>query len=394
MIYTPDSKTIHLLGQYSTSITNDIAQSIRNTDALSIWVYLQTQSNSKNYRIRAKHLQEHFELGETRYLRAMKILRESDLIRYEIKRDATGRVVDNIIHCSGFPFYTLDAINSGLKAFKDKASTGNPENTVFGGSTETLKTGCSAKYLKIGTKANKHKASTETLKTGCSDENPLPNTLFSGVVNISNISLNEKSVDNFEVMPEARVSIALRNLGFRFFRPGDKRLEAALSNGITADEIIEIAEQIDDMDKKHLGYVIGVIEGQRKDAIKLDEKLKKNPLPNKKINAKSAYLEAIEQSRKRVDGKDVWSHPAIFWAYKTIGGDLNRFTEREIFPRWINALDEAETGLKNGSLSATIPPFLKNKPKLEEKEAVSNENLRPASEIIEELNRKYKIKTA
>lgn len=55
----------------------------------------------------------------------------------------------------------------------------------------------------------------------------------------------------------------------------------------------------------------------------------------------TAYREAVDQTRLRRDGKDVWSNPAIFWASLHISYfDLMNNNYAQNKSRWIAALDE------------------------------------------------------
>ena len=114
------SSTLRIKGVFSTSICNDIAKSIKNPDALAIWVYLQTQNEA--YKIRRTHLQDHFGLGETRYQKAMTLLKEMRLIRRIQIKDEQGRILDNELECWGVP-YDIDI---------EYKIAEHPENPVFG----------------------------------------------------------------------------------------------------------------------------------------------------------------------------------------------------------------------------------------------------------------------
>lgn len=52
-----------------------------------------------------------------------------------------------------------------------------------------------------------------------------------------------------------------------------------------------------------------------------------------------AYAEAVEQMRLREEGRDRWSHPAIFWAAVTIGAfDLRHGAWKPLEARWRKVL--------------------------------------------------------
>jgi hypothetical protein len=54
-----------------------------------------------------------------------------------------------------------------------------------------------------------------------------------------------------------------------------------------------------------------------------------------KHDAESAYYEALSQMRLRQSGKDVWSHPAIYWTAARIGTDLNNQPWAALKSRWV-----------------------------------------------------------
>jgi len=78
-----------------------IIQSITNLDALGYYTYL--NSLPQEWRIRRKHLTEHFGIGRHRHLNAMKVLREMRLVWYEFERDETGKLIDRMLMCGVIP---------------------------------------------------------------------------------------------------------------------------------------------------------------------------------------------------------------------------------------------------------------------------------------------------
>ena len=74
------------------------------------------------------------------------------------------------------------------------------------------------------------------------------------------------------------------------------------------------------------------------------------------IDYERAFLEAIEQMRKRETGDDVWSSAAVFWAACKLGGDLRAHPYHAIKGRWHAALDDAIDGVRTGKLPSEIPP--------------------------------------
>lgn len=205
-----------------------------------------------------------------------------------------------------------------------------------------------------------------------------------------------RNVDNFLPTQQGLVCVEWVKLGIRC-NPSNPNLLEALKAGVTPEELIETAKEIvGNVQNPSINYIIKAVIGRRNDAAKLAQSLKDNPLPNKVLDFKKAYEEAVEQSRIRFDGgKDEWSSPAIFHAARRLGGDLQRFSWHEIKTRWAEALDWALTGLKDGSLGVDIPPFVKacqNAPKRQEtvlmndSEALTTEERRKK---IEEARKKF-----
>jgi hypothetical protein len=59
-----------------------------------------------------------------------------------------------------------------------------------------------------------------------------------------------------------------------------------------------------------------------------------------KPDYETAYREAVEQTRLRMEGKDKWSQPAIYWASLHISYfDLMNSSYPQVKQRWIAALD-------------------------------------------------------
>lgn len=73
------------------------------------------------------------------------------------------------------------------------------------------------------------------------------------------------------------------------------------------------------------------------------------------IDYERAFLEAVEQMRRRETGADAWSTPAVFWAAVKVGGDLRAHPYQAIKGRWQAALDESIEGIRTGKLPADVP---------------------------------------
>ncbi len=73
------------------------------------------------------------------------------------------------------------------------------------------------------------------------------------------------------------------------------------------------------------------------------------------LDYERAFIEAIEQMRKRETGDDEWSTPAVYWAAVKVGGDLRAHPYNAIKGRWHAALDDAIEGIRTGKLPASVP---------------------------------------
>lgn len=94
-IHKGTATIFHEAGKPYTSISNEVVTTIRNTDALAIWAFLQSKSN--DWTVIGTFLMKHFNLGRKRYSDAMRCLKELGLIEYEIHRDSSGKISGNKI---------------------------------------------------------------------------------------------------------------------------------------------------------------------------------------------------------------------------------------------------------------------------------------------------------
>lgn len=74
------------------------------------------------------------------------------------------------------------------------------------------------------------------------------------------------------------------------------------------------------------------------------------------LDYERAFIEAIEQMRRRETGADTWSTPAAYWAAVKVGGDLRAYPYAAIKGRWAAALDEAIEEIRTGKLPNETPP--------------------------------------
>lgn len=83
-------------------LSREVVQSIDNPDALAIWCYL--QSKPQNWVVLEDQIRYHFNIGRSKYLQAMKCLREMGLYRVIRIKDEQNRFVSNEFHIYPFPY--------------------------------------------------------------------------------------------------------------------------------------------------------------------------------------------------------------------------------------------------------------------------------------------------
>ncbi|MDA3821625.1 MAG: hypothetical protein PF450_03285 [Bacteroidales bacterium] len=80
--------------------SREVIQAITNPDSLSIWSYL--QSLPEDWSVNETHIRDHFGIGRTRYLSAMKYLRDMNL--YSVERLSDGQnFTGAVFHIYPFP---------------------------------------------------------------------------------------------------------------------------------------------------------------------------------------------------------------------------------------------------------------------------------------------------
>jgi len=84
--------------------SRDVIQSIKNPEALAIWVYL--QSLPENWVFRETQIRNHFSIGRTRYLSAMRELRESGLYLVKRRKNDVGQFIGSDYHIYALPHTT------------------------------------------------------------------------------------------------------------------------------------------------------------------------------------------------------------------------------------------------------------------------------------------------
>lgn len=73
------------------------------------------------------------------------------------------------------------------------------------------------------------------------------------------------------------------------------------------------------------------------------------------LDYERAFLEAVEQMRRREIGDDRWSSAAVFWAAGKLGSDIHAHPYNALKARWQKALDEAVEDIKAGRSPSEVP---------------------------------------
>jgi transcription initiation factor IIE alpha subunit len=84
-------------------LSREVVQSIKNPTALAIWAYLQSQAD--NWDVVEPHIREHFDIGRTTYLKAMKCLRDAGLYEFVRHKDEHNNFTGG--HYNLYPFPQL-----------------------------------------------------------------------------------------------------------------------------------------------------------------------------------------------------------------------------------------------------------------------------------------------
>lgn len=88
----------------------------------------------------------------------------------------------------------------------------------------------------------------------------------------------------------------------------------------------------------------------------------------------AAISEALVQLKARNDGKDVWSHPAIYWAAQKVGyHEMMNLQHDKLRPRFSAALDSVLSGPIDPVPTVTPPPRIAQPPVTPEKVAECKE---------------------
>lgn len=145
MINKSSAESLRKQGKHYTVLPSDTLKSIKSADALAIWVYLQSQS--EGFIVRPSHIQQQLDIGEQRYSKAIRMLREMKLLVTAHERDARGHIIGNYVDCYPEPI------------------TETPENPDFGktqnpGKPESGETGSLIKD-QVSNQESKEQSSTD-----------------------------------------------------------------------------------------------------------------------------------------------------------------------------------------------------------------------------------------
>lgn len=99
-------------------------------------------------------------------------------------------------------------------------------------------------------------------------------------------------------------------------------------------------------------------------------------------NVDAAIVEAVEQLQARRDGKDVWSHPAIYWAAMKVGyHEMTNLPHGQLRPRFEAALSKVMEGEVQPIPTITQAPRIAHAP-------VSAEQIAESKAMIADATRK------
>lgn len=109
-----------------TMVSREVVQSIKSTDALAIWAYLQSQSD--NWEVVESHICEHFSMSRQRYLKAMRVLREAGL--YEVVRikNCNNEFTGSYFHIYPFPQVRVSTLMENDTYIKENEITKEKES--------------------------------------------------------------------------------------------------------------------------------------------------------------------------------------------------------------------------------------------------------------------------
>lgn len=113
-------------------IANECLQSIRNTDALAIWCYL--QSLPSDWTLRKAHMMDHFDISRERYAKALRCLCDAGLVSYEVMQTEGGLLVGRRVRVHRLPTVRISDLSVNREvgkaaAYKENMATKETKNT-------------------------------------------------------------------------------------------------------------------------------------------------------------------------------------------------------------------------------------------------------------------------
>jgi hypothetical protein len=120
-------------------VSREVVQSITNPIALAIWVYLQSQA--EDWDVIESHIRKHFAIGQRKYQKAMKELKELGLYDVIFHKNDNNQFTGNHFH----------VYHSPVSAFSAGAETRRCGNVTYIKEEETIKEEESIKEKDIST---------------------------------------------------------------------------------------------------------------------------------------------------------------------------------------------------------------------------------------------------
>jgi len=110
-------------------LSREVVQAVDNPDALAIWCYL--QSKPQNWIVLEDQVRTHFDIGRSKYLKAMKCLRIAGLYRVVRLKDDKHRFFSNEFHIYPFSYLRLSVHTEMHTDIKEKESISTEERQLF-----------------------------------------------------------------------------------------------------------------------------------------------------------------------------------------------------------------------------------------------------------------------
>ena len=110
-------------------LSREVVQAIDNPDALAIWCYL--QSKPQNWIVLEDQVRSHFNIGRSKYLKAMKCLRTAGLYRVVRLKDDQSRFCGNVFHIYPFPYILLSVQSEMNTDIKEKEIINRKRKRIF-----------------------------------------------------------------------------------------------------------------------------------------------------------------------------------------------------------------------------------------------------------------------